>query len=152
LNNVRPRRFAGGPPQRRWPRLAVLLLTLAASTSAAQEVIAHGDLDCGVLSRNQARLFFTMRLQNCPSGSAVKVFVLPDDHALHGEFAKLVLGLFPYQLRQVWDRQVFSGTGQAPTTVRSEAEMVERVATTPGAVGYAAKPPTSPGIKLLEVR
>ena len=57
----------------------------------------------------------------------VKVFVLADDHELHRAFAKQVLGLFPYQLRSIWDRQVFSGTGQAPIPVADEAEMLRVV-------------------------
>ena len=136
----------------RFNTVAALLLSLACQVSGAQQVITNEDLDCGVLTRNQARLFFTMRLPTCPNGQSVKVFVLPDDDPLHAEFVKTVLGLFPYQLRQVWDRQVFSGTGQAPITVRNEQEMIERVATTPGAIGYAAGKPAEPGIKLLEVR
>jgi hypothetical protein len=152
LTTVCLRHIGNGSPRHRWRRVLALLLALTAPGTGAQEVIANESVNCGALSKNQARLFFTMRLQNCPNGSAVKVFVLPDGHTLHAEFAKLVLGLFPYQLRQVWDRQVFSGTGQAPTTVRSEAEMIERVATTPGAIGYAANRPAHPRVKLLEVR
>ncbi|WP_300970191.1 hypothetical protein [Thiocapsa sp.] len=104
------------------------------------------------MTRNEARLFFTMRLKNWPNGTLVKVFVLPDNNALHNRFSNEVLGLYPYQLRRVWDRQIFSGTGQAPTTVSSEQEMLDRVATTPGAIGYADGPIENPSIRLLEVR
>jgi hypothetical protein len=134
------------------PIVLAFWLTLICPGAGAQEVIANDDLQCGALTQNQARLFFTMRLQACPDGDPVKVFVLPDDNSLHADFSKVVLGLFPYQLRQVWDRQVYSGTGQAPTTVRDEQEMIERVATTPGAIGYARSRPRRSGIKLLEVR
>ncbi len=117
-----------------------------------QDLIAHRDADVETLTRNEARLFFTMRLKNWPNGTLVKVFVLPDNNALHNRFSNEVLGLYPYQLRRVWDRQIFSGTGQAPTTVSSEQEMLDRVATTPGAIGYADGPIENPSIRLLEVR
>lgn len=93
-----------------------------------------------------------MRLQQWPGGQPVKVFVLPDDHQLHREFAKTVLGLFPYQLRRVWDRQVFSGTGQSPMTVNDEREMLQRIAATPGAIGYLESAPDDARVRTLEVR
>ncbi|WP_296804873.1 hypothetical protein [Thiocapsa sp.] len=117
-----------------------------------QELIAHRDAGVESLTRNEARLFFTMRLKNWPNGTLVKVFVLPDNNALHNRFSNEILGLYPYQLRRVWDRQIFSGTGQAPTTVSSEQEMLDRIATTPGAIGYADGPIDDSSIRLLEVR
>jgi hypothetical protein len=44
--------------------------------------------------------------------------------------------MFPHQLRWAWDRQVFSGTGRAPIMVNTEEEMRQRIASTPGAIGY----------------
>ncbi|NCC27763.1 MAG: hypothetical protein EOM22_06330 [Gammaproteobacteria bacterium] len=117
-----------------------------------QDLIAHKDTDVETLTRNEARLFFTMRLKNWPDGTLVKVFVLPDDNDLHRRFSNEILELYPYQLRRVWDRQIFSGTGQAPVTVPNEREMLDHIATTPGAIGYANGPVQSSGIRMLEVR
>ena len=111
----------------------------------------NNDLAHSALTQNEARLYFTLHRQQWPDGRPVRVFVLPDDDPLHIAFAKTVLGLFPYQLRGVWDRQVFSGTGQAPTMVASEAELVQRVAATPGAIGYVSSPPRDPRVRTLEV-
>ena len=122
-------------------------------TLTAQELIVNDAVSSRPISRNEARLYFTMRLPLWgDSVVPVKVFVLPDDHPLHRQFVKSVLGLFPYQLRQVWDRQIFSGTGQAPTTVATEQEMAERVAATPGGIGYAAVGASYPRVRILEVR
>jgi len=161
------------PPRRTPARQIVglvgicLLGALWPPGAAVQELIANRDLDQSqgsrselsrnelnrdVLSRNEARLFFTLRRQLWPDERPVRVFVLADEDPLHVAFVKDVLGLFPYQLRGVWDRQVFSGTGQAPTLVANEAEMIARVATTPGALGYAWSPPRDPRIRTLEVR
>lgn len=131
---------------------AVMAFCCASLHVGAQDLIAHRDAGVDALTRNEARLFFTMRLKNWPNGTLAKVFVLPDNNALHTRFSNEVLGLYPYQLRRVWDRQIFSGTGQAPTTVSSEREMLERVAATPGAIGYADGPIENPSIRILEVR
>lgn len=129
-----------------------LILCLGFGPVWALGLIANIDVDTNAVTRNEARLYFTMRLKKWPNGTLVKVYVLPDNDPLHRRFANEVLNLYPYQLRRVWDRQLFSGTGQAPTVVSSEEEMRRRVATTPGAIGYADGPLQDPDLRALEVR
>ena len=128
-----------------------VLAALWPSLAPAQELIVNRDAGIERLTRNEARLFFTLAIQEWPNRQPVRVFVLPDQHPLHVAVAKRILGLFPRQLRGVWDRQVFTGTGQAPTPVADEAEMLRRVMTTPGAIGYTRAPPEDPRIRTLEV-
>jgi hypothetical protein len=132
--------------------LLLLLLLSEPRAVQAQELIGHPGVGVASVTTNEAQLYLTQRLKTWPNGVPVKVFVLPDDHVLHRRFANAVLGLYPYQLRRVWDRQLFSGTGQAPTTVASEEEMIRRVAATPGAVGYAQSVPDDGRVIHLEVR
>lgn len=132
--------------------LAFLTLILCFFPATAQELIAHDSVGVDRMTRNEARLYLTMRLKNWPNGASIKVFVLPDDDPLHHRFANGVLGLYPYQLRRVWDRQLFTGTGQAPVTVLSITDMLQRVATTPGAIGYAERGFTHPNIRIIKVQ
>ncbi len=99
-------------------------------------IVTNPDVQIASISKNYLRAIFSMRLRTWPDGLIIKVFVLPDDHPLHHHFSKEQLSLFPYQLRQSWDRLVFSGTGQAPTTVSSNEEMLFKIMNTPGAIGY----------------
>lgn len=131
--------------------LTAILILLATSVCQAQVLIANSALSGRDLSRNEARLFFTMRLQYWGDNQPLQVFVLPDNNPEHQHFAKTVLGLFPYQLRTVWDRQLFTGTGQAPVTVGNEQEMLQRVASTPGAIGYLGQAPLDPRIQVIAV-
>ncbi len=127
----------------RWLSLLLLLCACgiapqsAADTSVPQVYDAAGK--AAALSRETLREVFFMRLTTWPDGSPIKVFVLPDDNPLHIQFAKQILGVFPFQLRSAWDRLVYSGTGFAPTVVESEKEMRERVDHTPGSIGYVEK-------------
>jgi ABC-type phosphate transport system substrate-binding protein len=113
-----------------------LIFLLIALPSRAQNAIVNPSLDLSTLSVSEARAIFTMGQRLWPNGSRVSVFVLPDDNPEHKAFCKKTLGMFAHQLRQIWDRRVFSGTGQAPNTVYSAEEMIERVARTPGGIGY----------------
>lgn len=117
----------------------VFIVALCATTATAKsdvQVIVHESVDPQALSVNTVRAIFGMRLRAWPDGQPTQVFVLYDQHPLHVAFSKEVLNIFPHQLRLAWDRLVYSGTGQAPYQVGSEAEMRFLVSNTPGAIGY----------------
>ena len=115
-------------------------LTFAAANAIAREaplyLVAHPDVTTRWLNRDTTRAIFAMRQRTWPDGQAVRVFVLSNSHPVHARFAKEQLAVYPHQLQLAWDRMVFSGTGQAPDRVSDQTEMHERVATTPGAIGY----------------
>jgi ABC-type phosphate transport system substrate-binding protein len=116
------------------------------------EIIANPSVSEKTISKSSLRAIFGMRLHNWPDGAAVRVFVMPDDSPLHATFSKEKLHVFPYQLRSAWDRLVFSGTGQAPDTVASAEEMLARVASTPGAIGYLAKSKIDGRVNVLQIK
>ncbi|WP_410283185.1 hypothetical protein [Halomonas sp.] len=124
----------------RYGLLAALLALAWPPMAAADEsqvlLVAHPDVRIASLTRDTTRAIFAMRQRTWPNGQAVRVHVLNNDDPVHGRFVKERLSVYPHQLQLAWDRMVFSGTGQAPTRVFSQAEMRERIANTPGALGY----------------
>jgi hypothetical protein len=131
--------------------LCLFLLCLAPNVGAV-EVIANRGVSVADLPLAMARALFGMRMTRWPDGRPVKVFVLPDSNLVHDNLCKEKLNLYPYQLRQSWDRLVFSGMAQAPTEVASEEEMLARIAATPGAIGYVRKVKTNDPVKVLHVQ
>ena len=130
----------------------IACMFLCASAAAwAVEVIAHPAVAANSLGLPVARAMFGMRQVKWPDGSLVRVFVLPDAHPTHVAVCKNQLNLYPYQLRQSWDRLVYSGMAQAPTVVADEAEMLARVASTPGAIGYLSRAQINDKIRVLHV-
>jgi ABC-type phosphate transport system substrate-binding protein len=124
--------------------LAALLLALSSSAYPQQsafsvDVIVSPSLASTKLDRSLLRAVFTMRVRQWPDGSPIRVFVLPDTDPLSDQFYRERLGMYSYVLRRAWDRMVFTGTGFAPTVVQTEREMIERVRSTPGAIGYVGK-------------
>ncbi len=136
------------------PAIVGLYLAFGCAFFAAAEpvAIANPSVDLDAVSLNTARLVFSRQLAQWPNGTEVRVFVLPDNHDVHRTFAKETLSLYPRQLRRVWDRQVYTGTGQAPETVASEEEMLYRIATTPGAIGYLSSEMIDESVHKLSVR
>lgn len=115
-------------------------------------VIVNPQVSAADLGENALRAMFGMRLRAWPDGSTARVYVLKDDSDTHVQFTKQKLSIYPQQLRRAWDRLVYSGTGQAPRTVDSEAEMVAEVASTPGAIGYVSEEMVNDNVRVVEIR
>lgn len=113
--------------------------------------VTHPSVSADHLSRNLLRSIFSMRLRAWQDGPPIQVFVLPDDAPIHSKFAKQQLNIFPYQLRTVWDKFTFTGTGQAPRTVQSEDEMYALITSTPGAIGYLSENKIDEHVRVIHV-
>lgn len=119
---------------------------------AAQEVVVHPSVSQEIVARSTLRAIFGMRLRNWPDNTPIVVFVLRSDDPMHAAFTKQTLDMFPHQLQRAWNRLVFSGTGQAPMVVSSPQEMADRVAATPGAVGYLSRDWIDEKLRVLVVQ
>lgn len=129
-----------------------MLLLLASLPAVAEPVlVVNPSVPVNDLKRNEARLIFSLRRSQWKDGSPIRVHVLDDQNPLHVRFCREVLRLYPRQLRRAWDRQTFSGTGQAPNVVESIEAMRETIAREPGAVGYLPRELVDGSVKILEV-
>lgn len=129
----------------------VLLTCLASPIPASAGIIVNPDVEVRSISISSLRNIYTLRQILWPNHHPIVVFVLPDDNPVHVAFAKEVLGLYPYRLREVWDRMSFSGMASAPIQVNDENEMRARVRATPGGIGYTSKDMVYDGIKTLRL-
>jgi len=119
--------------------LYACLFILSSHSVYALEVITHaGNIEQLNQLEQQQKLasVFAMRTLYWPNGEKIRVIVLPDDNPIHQRFVKEKLHLFPHQLRRTWNRLTYTGTGQAPITVDSIAEMQELVNQSKNAIGY----------------
>jgi ABC-type phosphate transport system substrate-binding protein len=125
-------------------------LTLIISPPAAiAGVIVNPSVEGRGITTSSLRNIYTLRQTVWPNRQPIVIFVLPDDNPAHEAFTKEKLGLYPYRLRQIWDRLSFSGMANIPIEVQDENEMRARVRSTPGAIGYSSKDTTHDGIKTL---
>ena len=92
---------------------------------------AHEDLSTKSLVR-----IYAMQKRVWSDNTPIKVFTLPNDSSIHKQFVTRYLRMQSYQLDRLWHRLLFSGTGSIPEKVSSEKEMIEKVKTTPGSIGY----------------
>ena len=63
------------------------------------------------------------------------------------------LGKTSSRMRSIWLKRKLTGEGELPESVESEEELIEKVASTPGAIGFVSsrRAQNHPGVKLLIV-
>lgn len=123
-------------------------LTLVSDVALGQGVYVNAKVRVPEhMALGKLRSIFTMHQRQWDDGATIKVFVLPDDHPLHRDFARDLLKVFPYRLRQQWDRLTFSGTGTAPVTVSDLDEMRQALRREPNSIGYLEGEEAVAGLK-----
>ncbi len=132
--------------------LFLIVLSFPILAADRPALIVNKSVQQSSMSKGALRTIFGMRLRSWKDGSAIRVIVLPDNHPLHADFSKRVLGMFPHQLRWAWDRLVYSGTGQAPIQVSTEEQMLHLLQSTPGAIGYLRQEPDDDSVHSMEIR
>ncbi len=129
----------------------VVILCLPFPIASALEVIVNRSVAEQHLDKDiDLRAIFSLRTRYWADGELIHIYVLPDNHPIHQAFVKHQLHMFPYQLRRTWNRVIYTGSGQAPTTVASIKEMLEKVKTTKNAIGYIDKDPKDESIYLFK--
>jgi len=135
--------------------LAAALLFIVISSDVYAEpisVIANSSVTFEQLKLKDLRSIYTMKKRLWAEGEPVSVFVYSGDNSIHKAFCRELLKVFPRQLESVWYRLVYSGTGASPIRVNSEAEMLERVANTPGAIGYLQSESLNEKTKIITIK
>ena len=131
--------------------LAALLLLSVSLQATAVEVVVNSSIEEHTIPLSTLRSIFSMRMTQWPDGTPIRVFVLGDKNPNHAAFSKQVLGVFPHQLRRAWNRQIYSGTGQAPNKVETAEEMRNQIEKTPGAIGYLPEEQVNGHIRTIEI-
>lgn len=125
--------------------LTGLSVTTVAAQSTAQRngnagriaIIAHPSVPATAVDRKKILDYYTLETNKWADGSLVILFEQKQRTASKEKFYDF-LEKKPRELKKVWMRVVLSGEGRTPRALGSEEEMVEEVASTPGAMGYVA--------------
>ncbi len=132
--------------------LSALSIVIPGIAHPSNTVIINASVPQTELSKSTLQAIFGMRLRKWPNGAPIKVFILSDENPLHIQFCKLILNAFPHQLKRAWNRLVYSGTGQAPIEVASTEQMLARIATTSGAIGYIDRSLLNDQVRSIQIK
>jgi hypothetical protein len=133
----------------RW--LVVLVLAIPATSSAAQvAVIAHLDAPADTLASTRLLDFYTGDVQTWNGEIAVVIFDLKPRTEVKKAFYHF-LGKSPSRMKSIWMKRLLAGEGEPPQALGSNREMLEKVATTSGAIGFAHRDSVYGPVKILAI-
>jgi hypothetical protein len=81
-------------------------------------------------------------------GTKVKLFDINGDSPIKDKFYKS-LGKSTSDIKKVWMKKKLTGNGNPPSGVSSEDDMLSKVASTPGAIGYISTSKVNSSVKVL---
>jgi ABC-type phosphate transport system substrate-binding protein len=132
--------------------LMLLLLASLGSWSAAgaQDVVlvANKSVKISEITNADLRAIFMGTKTRFADGSHAVPVTLKGGPA-HEVFLKHYVGENPEEFRSQWRKVVFTGQGAMPRAFDSESALIEYVAATPGALGYASRISSDDNVKLL---
>jgi hypothetical protein len=135
----------------RW-LISVLGLVACWSAAKAQDVVvvANKYVQIAEISNSDLRAIFLGSKTRFTDGSRAVPVTLKGG-AVHEVFLKNHVGERPDDFRAQWRKAVFTGQGAMPKVCDSESALIEYVAATPGAIGYASRilPQDLDKVKLL---
>lgn len=134
-------------------RAAACVLLLLAATGLTAEplrlaVIAHRSVPVDTLEKGQLLDYYACDIQRWPNGDRVVVTDLGEKGVVRDGFYKF-LGTRASRMKSIWLRKMLSGEGDPPHAVPTEAEMVRRVARTPGALGFVRQASVTDSVRVL---
>jgi ABC-type phosphate transport system substrate-binding protein len=127
---------------------AAVLFTLPVKAQLA--VIANPSVKTDSVSKSELKEVFTGESSSLKEGGHV-VPVFQKEGATHTEFLTSYVGESPAGILICWRGMVMSGRASMPKSLGSDAEVVDYVAHTPGAIGYISKAAPHDGVKELAV-
>ena len=131
---------------------AALCLLLGSARAQAQvAIIANNSIAATDISRADLHDIFTGSASSI-KGSGDVTPVLLKSSPVHEEFLNRYIGKSDAAFRAGWRSLLFSGQSTMPKTFGSDAEVVDYVAHTRGAIGYIAPSSPHPGVKTLAVK
>ena len=131
--------------------IAIAVLAPAPTEAADVQVVAHSSVDVTSISkRDLGRIFFKQRTR-WANGANAKPIDQKMKTEVREDFSRDVLGRSLADVESYWNSQVFSGKNTPPPTAGNDAEVLDFVRNTPGAVGYVSGAADTSGLQVIAV-
>ncbi len=123
------------------------MLSIMAFGVNAVNVIVHPS-NSNTLDKADIKKVFLGKSKKFPNGDQAVPIAL-EAGAARDEFLSVVIEKSESQLKAYWSKLIFTGKGQAPKSVDSEAELVKLVSQNPNLIGYVSDAALNDSVKVL---
>ncbi len=129
--------------------LIVIFIILPISQVNAQvAVIANKSVQANEITSSELKDIIALDKTTWSDGSAIVVFELKPSGDTKTKFYSHI-GSSAKKMKKAWMKKMLAGDAQAPESLGSEDEVVNKVASTPGAIGYVSSAKTGDNVKTL---
>lgn len=128
---------------------AVIVTACAGSASAQIAVVVSAKSDVAAMTSDQVAALFLGKSDKFPAGGKASLLDQAQGSPVRVSFYEKVAGKNESQVKAVWSRLAFSGTGTPPKEVANSAEVKKLVAANPNAVGYIEKSAVDASVKVI---
>ncbi len=129
--------------------IVALFSTLFVAKSWAEVVVIVNPSVSATVSTKDISRIFLGKSKSLPGGHKVKPLSLSDGNAARDEFKEKVLKKSNSQLKSYWSKLIFTGKGQPPKELGSDADMIAKISSDPGSIGYISKESVTDAVKVL---
>lgn len=133
--------------------LFLLLLILFCRTGVwANDLIAIANTTVPVTSIKKSEIadIYLGEKTKWSDNSKIYVVMLKSGDT-HEKFVQDIVGTTPSKLITIWNKAIFAGTGSPPKILKTDADMLNFVLNTKGAIGYINAASPHAGVKLISV-
>lgn len=125
-----------------------LVLAISAVGFSQIAVIANPSVEDYTIDRAQFVKIYTLSATKWSNDASIVAFDLKQDNPVRAKMLDYI-SKEPLELRRIWLKAVASGSAKAPEAMSTEEEVIEKVAATPGAIGYVSASKVGKGVKVL---
>lgn len=119
--------------------ITVLIFAISITPVWAQSdvvVVIHPENPLQALDAASVKRLYLGHARRFPGGNSMQFMSLPSEHALTQSFFSSVLNMSPGQVKTHWASLVFTGRGNPPEQLQSEAQLLEWLARTPNGITF----------------
>ena len=127
--------------------IAVMILS-GTALNAQVAVIVNKSVNASSISKSNLLDIYSLTTKNWDNGNKIIVFDQKSDNEVKEKFYSFI-GKSNSDLKKVWMRAQLTGEGFAPEALNSDQEVLNKVASTPNAIGYINKNSVSSSVKVL---
>ncbi|MCB2204078.1 substrate-binding domain-containing protein [bacterium] len=117
--------------------LIILVMLSTGELRSQTVVIANSSVQSTKLSIEDLMDIYTLNKTHWDDGSRVSVYYVKDGKAKEDFLS--YLDMSEDNLKRIWLRKQFTGKAPPPNAMESEEELIEEVAKTKGAIGFASE-------------
>ena len=130
--------------------LVSLLILWASGTQAEVAIIANDLVPADSLSKSELFDIYSGDIQRWRNGLPIVLTDLKERGEVRDTFFAY-LGTPPSRMKSIWLKRMLSGEGDPPETLDTEVDVLSKVRSTPGAIGFISVTRVDDSVKVLAV-